>query len=158
MQTRRLAVPGLLLASLALAACMTTTSVYYAEGVSVAQRQADFATCEAEARAAYPYLPETRYTPRRLVPPESTCTPEGDCVITPAYWEGGEPFTVDVNEDVRQRAVAGCMGARGYTRIGLPRCEPGAAVTASPIMAPLTGQTCAYRQGGGSTLVVNPAN
>lgn len=143
-------------AVLTLAGCVSTT-VYHAPGVEIASRDADIATCEREARAEYPVRPETRYTPRYYVPPRRICNSAGSCTVRPGYFEGGDRYTVDVNEARRQTAAQGCMGARGYTRIGLPNCEAGDAVRLSTEMPPLTGGTCLYRAAPGPALIVNPA-
>lgn len=143
----------LALLGLTLSAC--TFTEYYAEGVSVATRDRDLALCEAEAQAAYPPRLVTRFTPRVFHPGRTSCDASGACVMTPGYWEGGHPYQEDLNEDIRARAVTGCMGGRGYAQVSLPVCDSGAAVTPSTVMAPLTSQTCLLRAGG-SSLIVNP--
>ena len=144
------------LAATVLSGCVTG-SVYYAEGVDLATRDADMASCERQALAEYPVRTQIRYTPRTYVPPSQTCDAAGNCTIRPGYFEGGDPYTVDVNESFRRTAFAGCMGARGYTRVGLPNCEEGAQIRLSTVMPPLTGGTCLYRPAPGPALIVNPA-
>ncbi|MBF9059376.1 hypothetical protein HKCCSP123_09290 [Rhodobacterales bacterium HKCCSP123] len=145
-----------LMAAMALAACEATT-VYYAEGVDLPTRAADLAQCEAQALREYPARTEIRYTPRIYVPADYVCTEAGDCSVVPGRFEGGEPYTVDANSDPRRSATRGCMGERGYARVGLPFCDRDSAVRPSLVMAPLTEATCLYRPaGGGQTMVVNP--
>jgi hypothetical protein len=147
---------AVLIATLGLAACGATT-VYYAEGVDLPTRAADLAQCEALALREYPVRTQTRFTPRIFVPAHRTCDAGGTCTITPGYFEGGEPYSVDVNADVRRTAARGCMGERGYARVGLPFCEPETRVQPSLVMAPLTESTCLYRPAGsGQAMVVNP--
>jgi hypothetical protein len=146
----------LLSAAMALSGCVTG-SVYYAEGVDLATRDADTASCERQALAEYPIRTQIRYTPRIYVPPRQFCDSAGACTVRPGYFEGGDPYTVDVNESFRRTAFAGCMGARGYTRVGLPTCPEGTAVRISTVMPPLTGGTCLYRPAPGPALIVNPA-
>ena len=146
-----------LCATLALAACDTGRAIYYAEGVNLPPRAADLAQCEALALQDYPIRTEIRFTPRIFVPARQSCTADGDCTLIPGYFKGGEPYTVDANADLRSRAIRGCMGARGYTQLTLPYCEPGTGVQPSLVMAPLTGATCLYRPGdSGEAMVLNP--
>lgn len=147
---------SLLVATIALSGCVTG-SVYYAEGVELAARDADAAACERQALAEYPVRTQVRYTPRIYVPPRQICDSTGACTVQPGYFEGGDPYTVDVNESFRRTAFTGCMGARGYTRVGLPNCPEGTAVRVSTVMPPLTGGTCLYRPAPGPALIVNPA-
>ncbi|WP_071675028.1 hypothetical protein [Nioella nitratireducens] len=137
----------------ALAACDVTE--YYAEGRSVADRSRDLAQCEAEALSRYPERLVTRYTPRVFHPGAQTCDASGTCTATPGYWEGGDPYIEDLNEDRRDRALAGCMGRRGYSEIRLPICDPNLNATPSTIMAPLTDSTCVIPARSGA-LIVSP--
>jgi len=144
---------ALALATLTLAACQST--VYYSEGVSVAVRERDLGLCRAEARRDLPPLLETRHTPRVFHPGVPSCNAEGVCTTTRGYWEGGDPYTVDLNEDARRHAVVACMGSLGYTQVSLPACNRDRPVAQSTIMAPLTSDTCIIRTRD-SALVVNP--
>ncbi|MBY6200262.1 hypothetical protein KUV65_02725 [Maritalea mobilis] len=145
----------MLLGALVLAGC-TTSTVYYAEGVSVGERERDYALCEAEALQRHPVRTEIRREPPTVVPPQRRCDAEGNCTFVAGYVIPGDVYTVDVNADFRRNAVRGCMGGRGYDRMSLPYCEEGTAVIRSPVMAPLTSGTCILRQSG-PDLVVNPA-
>jgi hypothetical protein len=141
------------LALLTLSACQV--SEYYAEGQSIAARDRDIAICEAEALTTYPPRIVTRFTPRIFHPGQTTCDAAGNCVTSAGYWEGGQPYSEDLNEDLRARAITGCMGGRGYARVSLPVCSSDQPVRASTIMAPLTNDTCVIRSGGAS-MIVNP--
>lgn len=141
------------IAALALAACQST--VYYAEGVTVAARESDLGQCRSEARRDFPPRLETRYTPHVFRPAVQTCDADGSCTVTPPYWDGGAPYTVDRNEPARRQAVVACMGRLGYTQVRLPRCRGDQTVTPSTIMAPLQSDTCLIRTSD-SSLVVNP--
>jgi len=151
MRLSRLAV----VAALALAGCGGAT-IYYADGVDIATRDADVAACDRQALAEFPVRTQVRFTPRVYVPPRRICNAEGECVVRPARFEGDERYTVDANESFRETAARGCMANRGYARIGLPACETGTAVRLSTVMPPLTGGTCLYSPGPGPALVVNP--
>jgi hypothetical protein len=143
-------------AALALAACDTGT-IYYAEGVDIATREADYAQCEIAALQEFPVRTEIRYTPSIFVPGRQVCDAQGACTVTPGRFEGGQPYTVDANADIRATATRGCMGERGYARVGLPFCEPETAIRPSVVMPPLGDGTCLYQPGGsGPALVVNP--
>ncbi len=138
---------------LALAACQSDT--YYAEGVSIGQRDSDLARCNSEAHRDHPPNLITRYTPRVFHPGTQVCTAPGVCHMTAPYWTGGNPYTVDLNRQVRSSTVTGCMADRGYTLISLPSCRQGTA-SASTTMAPLGSDTCLIDRENGGALVVNP--
>jgi len=138
---------------LLLASCVSNTAVYYAEGVSVSTREGDAAQCEAQAYAEYPVRSETRFTPRVFVPPQEICDSAGNCTLTPGYFEGGDPYTVDVNDSPRRAAGQACMVDRGYARVSLPRCEEGSAVQPSPVMPRLTEASCVRRTQFGPEIV-----
>lgn len=140
-------------ALLALTACRF--DAYYAEGVTIASRDRDRAQCQAEAQRALPERMVTRFTPRQFHPGTTVCDAANICVINAPYWTGGDPYTVDLNEDQREGAVTSCMAARGYTLISLPSCPTGAPIAASTRMAPLTTDTCLLNRRNGG-LIVNP--
>ncbi|PWK62762.1 hypothetical protein [Roseicyclus mahoneyensis] len=146
---------AIVITAVTLSGCVTG-STYYAEGVDIATRDAYIAACDRQALTDFPIRNETRYTPRRYVPPRQICDSAGVCVTQPGYFEGGDPYTVDVNAPFRRTAAQGCMGARGYARIGLPRCEEGTQIRLSTVMPQLTGGTCLYSPGPGPALIVNP--
>ncbi|NKX46442.1 hypothetical protein [Roseicyclus persicicus] len=147
-----------LAAVLALAACdPVAPTTYYAEGVDLATRDADYAQCAAQALRDHPVRDEIRFTPRIYVPSRTSCTAAGACTTIPGYFEGGEPYTVDGNAGIRATATRGCMGERGYARVGLPYCAAETAIRPSVVMPPLADGTCLYRPDGrGPALVVNP--
>jgi hypothetical protein len=145
-----------LIAATWLVGCAAPT-VYYAAGVDLATRAADLSECEALATREYPVRAQTRFTPRLYVPAHRVCRADGTCTTTAGYFEGGEPYTVDANADLRRNAVRGCMGARGYARISLPICAPETRVRLSTVMPPLTEDTCLYRTtGSGPAMIINP--
>jgi hypothetical protein len=144
----------MLIVALALSGC-TGGTVFYAEGIDIATREADLAACEQQALTEFPIRYETRYRPRVFYPAYQICN-GGACWIQPGYFYGGERYTVDVNEPFRATALRGCMGANGYARVGLPSCEAGTQVRLSTVMPPLTGGTCLYSTGPGPDLIVNP--
>lgn len=144
-----------LFTTLTLSACAGGT-VYYAEGVDIPTRDADFAACEVQALTDFPVRRETRYTPRIFVPSQQVCDSAGACVLRPGYFEGGQPYSVDANASVRQTATRGCMGSRGYARVALPACEAGTEVRLSTVMPQLAGNTCLYGASPDTALVVNP--
>lgn len=145
-----------LLATALLTACVSDT-VYHAPGVSIAARDAAFAQCQAQALRQYPVRNETRTRPPTFIPATETCDAAGVCTRTEAYWEPGETYIVDVNRDFRRTATQGCMGDAGFSRVSLPFCEEGTAVTYSTTIPTLSGGTCLLRQRGAEPLIVNPA-
>lgn len=146
---KRFLVATLMLASLG--GCQT--SAYYAEGVSIHERDADQAICRDEARIRYPTNAITRFTPRVFNPGTTTCDAAGTCTTTQGYWSGGEAYTVDLNEDARREAAAACMARAGYARVSLPACSANSGASASSIMAPLNDDSCILRSGGTSMIV-----
>ena len=146
--------PALILtALLALSACRFDT--YYAEGASIAARDRDQAQCQAEARRDLPVQLITRVTPRQFHPGIRQCDAAGTCTVSAPYWTGGQPYSVDLNEEARAGAETACMAARGYTLISLPACPQGTAVAASTTMAALSPETCLINRQNGA-LVVTP--
>jgi len=143
----------ILTALLAVSACRFDT--YYAEGAAIAVRDRDLAQCQAEARRDLPERIVTRYTPRRFHPGIPQWNAAGIRTVSPPYWTGGEPYSVDLNEAARAGAETACMAARGYTLISLPACPQGTAVAASTTMARLTSETCLLNRQNGA-LVVTP--
>lgn len=144
-----------LITLLTLAACGGTT-LYYAEGVTLAARDADQAQCSEAAGLAYPVALQTRREPPQYIPPQRICDSAGTCITEPGRFEPGDTFTTDVNAGLRSSAAQSCMARRGYSEIGLPFCEDGVAVTASTRMPALTQDTCLLRGYGAAPLVVNP--
>ncbi len=145
-----------LLVSLALAGCVSTQPVYYAEGVTLSTRAADLAQCQASAHQQFPVQMVTRFTPRVYVPPRQVCNSAGACHIRPGYFDGGDPYQVDLNRAGRAQAQQSCMATRGYARISLPSCEAGTAVRPSATMPPLQNGTCIMPGGGDAAPIANP--
>lgn len=141
---------------LALSGCFAIDT-YYAEGVSIATRDRDIAICERQAMQDYPILRDIRRTPRVFHPGRQVCDSNGNCVLEPGYWTGGETYTVDLNRNPRARAVVGCMGGRGYTLLSLPVCNLDGPVAASTVMPTLTSETCVVNRQGIGALVLNPS-
>ena len=142
-----------LLASLA--GCGGAT-LYYAEGVTLATRDADLAQCTEAAGLAYPVTLQTRREPPTYVPARQVCDAAGSCVTYPGGFEPGDTVTTDVNANLRRAATQSCMARQGYSEIGLPFCTDGVVVDASTRMPPLTQDSCLLRGYGAAPLVVNP--
>ncbi len=139
----------------ALSGCGGAT-LYYAEGVTLAARDADLAQCSEAAGLAYPVALQTRREPPRFIPPRQVCDAAGTCVTYPGGFEAGEVFTTDVNAGLRRAATQSCMARQGYSEIGLPFCANGVVADASTRMPPLTQDSCLLRGYGAAPLVVNP--
>lgn len=118
-----------------LGACAPTVqSLWWKEGAGTSR--ADILTdCEVEALSRVPRdtaiatTPVT-VTPRIVVPPKTVCeTVDGKevCTTTPGYSHGGQviggqTYTYDRNDDLRERVLAQCMAREGFTRVQFPTC------------------------------------
>ncbi|WP_299926921.1 hypothetical protein [uncultured Pelagimonas sp.] len=98
-----------------------SAQVQYKAGGTPAQRNADSASCNRSATAAYPANIVTRRTPRYYRPGYRHCH-NGKCRSTGGYWEGGDVYSVDVNKSSRARAYSACMSSTGYQSVELPFC------------------------------------
>jgi hypothetical protein len=142
-----------------LTACFPV-DVYHKTGATMQRQQSDLVTCQAKALQSAPVDIRTGRTPTYYVPERRTChkTATGqDCRIYGGYWEGGEIYTYDANEQLRSKLQQQCMSGKGYAKVRLPRCEReqiAAAGQVSARMPRLTKQSCVAKGVGGEWVVI----
>jgi hypothetical protein len=148
-----------ILLPLILAGCLPL-GLYYRAGVPVSRLNADQTNCEVRALRDAPVATQIRRTPSRFVPGRRICDATGACVTRPGYWIEGDYYTVDVNENLRERVLDMCMAEKGYRPVRIPPCSQ-AVVRAAPqgvttTLPRLTEKSCVIRNKGGSWQIVNP--
>lgn len=138
----------------------TPLRTYYKEGAQVATLQTDQTRCEVAALKEVPVNNQIRYTPERYIPERVACNRKGECTRVGGYWTGGESYTVDVNEDLRERVQDQCMATQGYGKVEIKRCESNVAQSMTPartvVLPPLTSESCAIKNRDGSWRIVTP--
>ncbi|SHI79023.1 hypothetical protein [Wenxinia saemankumensis] len=160
----RLAAAGTAL--LALAACMQEPwplSAWYRAGIAPGVLDRAQTACEVEAAQQVPVSTQIRTMPSYTTPTRTDCTSDDagntTCVTTGGETRGGDVVSYDANTELRQRVIAQCMGAQGYSRISLPRCTDdqlaGRSIGYQQI-PDLSPGACAARAVGGGTIFVNP--
>jgi hypothetical protein len=147
-------IPALLL----LAAC-GPMSIYYRPGVSVTRMQNDTTNCQVAALKDAPVATQIRQRPPIFFPGRNICNASGDCYVTPGYWADGGIYTVDTNQDLRNRVLDMCMAKKGYQPVTLPAC-PSSAKNSVPAVATtklptLTSKSCVIRYNDDNWQIVN---
>ncbi|WP_290560887.1 hypothetical protein [Aestuariivita sp.] len=134
-------------------------SIYHRAGVPVAKMEDDRLTCEVEALRDAPVANQVRQGPAQYIPPRQYCDANGNCVTRGGYWEPGAIYTVDVNRGLRARLLDRCMAQQGYRPVTIPLCPQSIASAAPPAatttLPPLTANSCAIRNRGGTWQIVN---
>ncbi|SDX63437.1 hypothetical protein [Roseicitreum antarcticum] len=129
---RNFGVLALLGTAFALSSCGPRTIDYaYRADTTLAQHDRDSLQCEVEATQRIVPNIQTRRTPVIYTPVQTTCQQIGtqtQCTTTGGEWQGGDAYSVDVNEDLRGEVQVQCMRDRGYQIVPLPSC-PSRAVT-----------------------------
>jgi hypothetical protein len=152
------AIFGLILTGLAGCA---SYSGYYREGQTVARLSADETTCEVLGVQQVPPNTQVRRTPVELIPEREFCDRAGNCRVIPARLEGGEVYTFDANDDLRNRVVAQCMADKGYTRVTVPACSDQVAqvaISRAPsVLPPLGPNVCVARRADRTPIFVTTA-
>lgn len=137
---------------IALAGCNYT--LYHQVGKSFAERDADVTRCDVIALREAPVETQILFTPPRQEQ-RTICDDAGNC-ITETYWTKPEPYTVDPNEELRDRVALQCMLDKGYQQISLPSCEDGQALSVPAKMTNITRNSCVVRVKGGALRIANP--
>ncbi len=145
-------------AGLALAGC-APLAIYHRPGVSVSRMQTDTTNCAVAALKDAPVANQIRRDPPIYIPGRRYCGGAG-CYYGPGYWVGGGIYTVDVNQDLRNRVRDMCMAQKGYQPVSLRRCSdavargvPRAATRTLPALAP---NSCAIPYRDGTWQIVTP--
>lgn len=121
-------------------------TVYHQAGKSVQDRDRDITNCDVQALRDAPVQTQIRYTapqPRE----RKICDDKGNC-LTETYWTRPEPYTVDINEDLRSRVKAQCIMDQGYSQVSLPMCDNGTSVSVPVTMTGISAKSCVVRVNG----------
>ncbi|QBF31740.1 hypothetical protein CFI11_10980 [Thalassococcus sp. S3] len=134
-------------------------NIYHQTGVSVTQLRTDETSCDVRALRDAPVANQIRRTPARYIPPRQFCDSDGNCYSRGGFWEPGEIYTVDVNQDLRRRVKDQCMMGKGYRAVSIPPC-PQAVADAAPsavtgTLPRLTETSCVIRNRDRSWQIVN---
>ncbi|WP_323782575.1 hypothetical protein [Thalassovita sp.] len=146
------------LVAIVMAGC-APLGLYYREGAEVSAMNSDLTDCQVSALKKVPVAQELRHTPVRVVPIQQ-CDANGANCIRDYEIVGGDPYTVDVNKDLRKKVEAQCMANKGYQWVELPACTSSVASAASKqvtrILPKLSAKSCAINRGEGHWQIVTP--
>jgi hypothetical protein len=109
-------------------ACVATgpVPVVYKPGSTGSQRLVALTNCETEALARVPRAMATEMTPRYTTPSNVQCYDYGYTVSCQQYGGqtfGGDVYSYDANQELRDRVTAQCLAQKGYQVIELPQCS-----------------------------------
>lgn len=116
------------LAAVVLGACVATgpVSVVYKPGSTATQRSSALLECETQALAKVPRAIATGMTPRYTTPSNVQCYGTGysvSCYNYGGQTYGGDVYSYDANQDLRDRVTLQCLQQKGYQVISLPQCN-----------------------------------
>ncbi|CUH62908.1 hypothetical protein TG4357_00369 [Thalassovita gelatinovora] len=133
--------------------------LYYQEGAAVSRMNSDVTDCQVSALNKVPVVQELRHTPVRVVPIQQ-CDAKGKNCIRDYEIVGGDPYSVDVNKDLRKKVEAQCMAGKGYQWVELPACSSSVASAApkqaTRVLPALSDKSCAINRGDGHWQIVTP--
>lgn len=129
-------------------------TLYHQAGKTIEDRERDLVRCDVRALKQAPVATEIRYT-APVQRERKICIDQKkkETCVTEHYWTKPEPYTVDVNQELRSRVKEQCMHDKGYHEVSLPRCERGQAVALSARMPGLGPQSCVIRTQSGALQV-----
>ena len=143
---------GAALLAVALGACAPYRG-WYKAGAEVTRLDTDLVQCRVSALSQVPEAVRVRREPSYYTPLRRVCGDDGaggrDCRLVGGDFVGGAVTSYDANAPLRDRVVAQCMGARGYTPAVVPLCDRNAPVAVSSRLPALGPGTCAVRAPGG---------
>ena len=141
---------AMLLVFLALSGC-SEFSVFYKPTQEVSRMQRDVTDCEVLALRDAPVATQIRQSG-----PVFVGLGYGNGY---GYWANTNTYSIDVNEDLRNRVMGYCMADRGYQLVTIPRCSDQVALQAtrqSTTRFPeITTHTCVIRYESGEFQLVN---
>lgn len=153
---RLLVLPAL--AAVLLAAC-GPIDVYYRQGAPVQRLESDTLSCKVDALKKAPVANQLRQQPATYYPGERICR-DGSCWTRPGHWVEGRIYTVDINQNLRQRLEQSCMAAKGYQQLPIRRCtmkEASARLAYAPDrLAPLSQDACVWVSPSDELRILNP--
>ncbi len=149
----------LLIPLMVLASC-GPLSLYYREGESVSRMQTETTQCQVQALKDAPVANQIRQNPPVYWPGRTYCDGRGYCYRTPGWWQPGNVYTVDVNQDLRNTVEAQCMAQKGYRPVSLPPCKSGVKSKVAPVrttkLPPLSSASCFVKFDDGSFQIITP--
>lgn len=136
----------------------TNLGTYYKEGVTFAALNNTLTNCEVKAAKEVPVKTLIRRTPIYFTPTRTVC--EGDvCRTYGGELRGGDIYTVDANEGLRDRFKAQCMRNQGYDYVEIPRCTSeqleGRVIAPVHRLPRLNSSLCATRMSNGTRGIVD---
>jgi hypothetical protein len=111
-----------------LSACVMSgpVAVVYRPGSTGEQRSNDFTNCEVSALREVPRATATGVTPSYSTPSNVQCYGSGNYVNCQEYGGqtyGGNVYSYDSNQDLRDRVTLQCLQSKGYQVVSLPVCN-----------------------------------
>jgi hypothetical protein len=118
----------LVLSFITMSACVPTgpVEVVYKPGSTREQRMDVTTNCATLALARVPRAMASSVTPSYSTPSNVQCYSTGNytnCQETGGQTFGGNAYTFDANQELRDRVVMQCMRENGYTLISRPTCD-----------------------------------
>lgn len=116
------------IAFLVATACVATgpVNVVYKPGSTGEQRLSALTECETQALAKVPRAMATGMTPAYTTPSNVQCYGTGAYVSCQQYGGqtyGGDVYSYDANQDLRDRVTMQCLAQKGFQTISLPSCD-----------------------------------
>lgn len=150
----------LIVACLAAATGCTPTSFWYKAGASTSKLNSDFVNCRVRAAQSVPVNTQVRTTPTYVTPGQTNCYSTGyttQCNTYGGQVHGGQTYSYDSNEKLRNEVVAQCMAQMGYQSISLPNCSKEQAKNMKPYtnLPTVKESSCVVQTKSGSR-IVNP--
>jgi hypothetical protein len=141
-------------------ACVASgpVAVVYKPGSTGEQRLTALTDCETQALSKVPRAIATGMTPAYTTPSNVQCYGTGAYVSCQQYGGqtyGGNVYSYDANQELRDRVTLQCLAQKGYQVISLPTCDAEQskrAVSAFGRKQPTADQIECVIEGGGYVL------
>jgi hypothetical protein len=146
---------------LLLSGCVTDT-VWYKEGANPAAVNSAATDCAVEAANRVPQNTQVGVTPTYSTPVQTYCNNTGygtvSCTSYGGDVYGGNVYSYDANQGLRNQVMEQCMARRGYALLSLPVCSPDQAAKAklSASRLPAISETSCLVQTGSGYVVASP--
>lgn len=108
--------------------CVMTgpVQVVYKPGSTGEERTSAFTDCEIQALGKVPRAIATGVTPAYTTPSNVQCYGSGAYISCQQYGGqtyGGDIYSYDANQELRDRVTLQCLQQKGYQVISLPTCD-----------------------------------
>lgn len=116
------------ISAIILTACADTgpVAVIYKPGTTAEQRSNVLTGCETQALSNVPRAMASAVTPTYTTPSNVQCYGSGNYVNCHQYGGqtyGGNLYSYDANQELRDRVTMQCLQTKGYQVISLPQCN-----------------------------------